>query len=103
MHAWASLLRSRPHFRRLWASGVVSLVGDWLGFVAVSLLTVGHGGGALGLAVLLAAHALPHALLSPIAGVVADRMDRRRLMVLANVAQGALTVVAAIFAARGSA
>src|SRR5206468_1925066 len=73
MRTWKTLLLTRPDFQRLWLSGVISLVGDWLSFVAVSVLTLEHGGGALGLAVVLAAHGLPQVLASPIAGVVADR------------------------------
>ncbi len=103
MHPWVKLVATRPSFRRLWLSGVVSLVGDWLGFVAVSLLTVDHGGGPFALAVLLAAHHLPHALLAPVAGVIADRMDRKRLLVVANVAEGLLTLVAALAASGGHA
>ncbi len=71
MSGWVHLIVARPEFRRLWLSGVVSLTGDWLGFVAVSLLTLGSGGGALGLAILLAAHMLPHALLAPVAAAAA--------------------------------
>ena len=94
------LLRGRASFRRLWIAGAVSLVGDWLSFVATSLLALGSGGGARSLAMVLAVHALPHALFAPIAGAVADRFDRRRLLVLAPIAQAALTALMALAAAR---
>jgi MFS family permease len=95
------LLRRRPRFRRLWVATSLSLVGDWLSFVAVSMLALDRGGGALSLAIVLAVHALPHALLTPLAGVVADRFDRRRVLVLAPLFQAALTLLMAYFAARG--
>jgi MFS family permease len=95
------LLRIRPLFRRLWLAGTLSLVGDWLSFVAVSLLAIEHGGGALALATVLAVHSLPHALVTPLAGVVTDHVDRRKLLVMAPLFQGALTLLMALFAWRG--
>jgi MFS family permease len=46
---------------------------------------------------------LPHALLSPVAGPIVDRFDRRRLLVFANLAEAALTLLAALAALRGHA
>ncbi|MGZ3450990.1 MAG: MFS transporter [Polyangiales bacterium] len=97
-----ALLTRRPAFARLWLAGVISLVGDWLSFVAVSMLAVEHGGGALDLAWMLVAHTVPGALLSPVAGAFADRFDRRRLLVTAAMAQAALTVAMAFAALRGA-
>ncbi|WP_437645553.1 MFS transporter [Sorangium sp. So ce362] len=88
-----SLLRRRPHFRRVWLSEIVSLLGDWMGFVAVSLLALGgEGGGVVALALVIVGHHLPNALFAPVAGVLADRLDRRRLLIATSVVQGALTV-----------
>ncbi|MDI1435023.1 MFS transporter [Polyangium sorediatum] len=95
------LLRRRPAFRRLWAAGTISLVGDWLAFVAVSRLALDHGGGAFALVGVFAAHSLPHACLSPIAGFVADRFDRRRLLVGIPLLQAAFTLAMVLAAARG--
>jgi len=96
------LLRTHPLFRRLWLAGTISLVGDWLSLVAVALLALDRGGGARSLALVLAAHALPQALLAPVAGVVADRFDRRRVLLAAPLAQAALTLLMALAAARGA-
>jgi MFS family permease len=95
------LLLERPFFRRLWLASTLSLLGDWLSFVAVSLLALNHGGGPLALAVVLAVHALPHALLSPLAGAIADRFDRRRLLLGAALVQAALTTAMALAALGG--
>lgn len=96
------LLRRRPAFRRLWAAGTISLVGDWLAFVAVSRLALDHGGGAVALVGVFAAHSLPHACLSPIAGFVADRFDRRRLLVGIPLVQAAFTLGMTLAAAWGA-
>ncbi|HZA51964.1 MAG TPA: MFS transporter, partial [Myxococcaceae bacterium] len=76
-----SLLRRNADYRRLFLATVVSFMGDWFAFVAVSgFVTESTGRGGLA-AVVYAASVLPVFALSPIAGVVADRVDRRRLLV----------------------
>ncbi len=82
--ALIKLLRRNPDFRRLFLAAVVSLGGDWFAFVAVSGLVVELTGDEGSTAVVFAANVLPIFLLSPLAGVVADRVDRRRLMVSAD-------------------
>src|SRR5262245_56214514 len=99
--AMLHLLRLHPGFRRLFLAATTSQLGDWLSFVAVSLLVQANGGGALSLAVVLAVHALPHALLAPLAGTLADRFDRRRLLLAGSVVQAALTLLMAAAALRG--
>lgn len=79
--AVASLLRHNPDFRRLFGASVVSLAGDWFAFVAVSgFVTEITGRGSLS-SVVFAASVLPVFLASPLAGVVADRLDRKRMMI----------------------
>lgn len=97
----SSLLRRQPAFRRLWLAGGISLVGDWLSFVAVSAMALGSGGGPLALAVVFAAHALPAALGSPLAGALVDRIDRRRALVGADLAATVVTAAMALAAAAG--
>lgn len=97
----ASLLRSHPAFRRLWAAGAVSLAGDWLSFVAVSVLAIESGGGAFALALVFAAHALPAAFLAPLAGALVDRLDRRRVLVAADVIASVITAAMAAAAVLG--
>lgn len=94
------LLLLRPRFRRLWAAGSVSLLGDWLGFVAISRLILDKGGGPLALSMVYAAHVLPHTWAMPIAGVIADRFDRRRLLTFIPLLQGLLTIAMAGAAAK---
>ncbi|MEZ4358927.1 MAG: MFS transporter [Kofleriaceae bacterium] len=79
-------------FARLWAAGAVSLVGDWLSFVAVASLAIGHGGDAFGLAMVFGAHALPGALLAPVAGALVDGLDRRRVLIAADAIASLVTV-----------
>lgn len=96
------LLLRRPRFLRLWAAGSVSLLGDWLGFVAISRLILEQGGGPVALSMVYAAHVLPHTWAMPIAGVIADRFDRRRILVFVPFLQSLLTVAMASAAAHKS-
>lgn len=100
MNELIRLIRTRPGFRWLWLGEMVSMLGDWLSYVAVSLLAIEKGGGegALALALVLAAHSLPHAFLAPISGVFADRFDRRRLLLGTHILQVFLTLGMAWFA-----
>jgi dTMP kinase len=81
-------------FSRLWRAMLVSSLGDWVGFVAVVALVarLGRGASLAGLAVagVMLARLLPSVLFGPFAGVLADRFDRRTLMVRADIARGVL-------------
>jgi MFS family permease len=74
-------------FRLLWVSRLVSTLGSWLLVVAVPayVFTLTNSVAATGLT--LAAEFLPPMLLGPVAGVLVDRWDRRRVMLVADVAR----------------
>ncbi len=79
-----------PAFSRLYRAILVSSLGDWIGFVAVVALVTRIGGGSAGFAVsgVMLARLLPSIVFGPFAGVLVDRFDRKRLMVLADVVRG---------------
>jgi MFS family permease len=81
---YVELLRAAPGFRRLWLGQVVSECGDWLQFVALLELFPSGGEAALPLAMLFLVRILPWILWAPIAGVVADRLPRGRVMIAAD-------------------
>lgn len=81
-----ALLRRNRDFRLMFAATVVSFLGDWFAFVAVSefaITTTGREGAG---AVAFAANVLPVFVVAPFAGVLADRVDRRLLFVAVNLA-----------------
>lgn len=93
MTAYWSLLSRRPAFRRLWVAELVSLIGDWFTIVAVSIVSLSAAdGGVLALATSLAAHLLPQSLAAPLGGWVADRYDRRRVLLVSLLLEGAITL-----------
>ena len=70
-----------PNYRRYVGGQTVSLIGTWMQMTGQSwlVLTLTHSSTALG--VIVALQTLPVLLLGPYGGVIADRMDKRRLMI----------------------
>lgn len=71
-------------FRRLFLASVISLGGDWFSFVAVADLVTELTGRPGTAAYVYAATVLPVFFASPIAGKLADRFDRRKILILAD-------------------
>ena len=91
------LLGANRPFRLLWTARTVSFAGDSLGLVALMLHVAETTGQALAVALLLLAGDLVPALSGPLAGTLADRVDRRRVMVGCELVQSALVVVIALW------
>ena len=73
-------------FRKLWNSMLFSSLGDWLGLLATTAMAQQLSGGDyttanFAIAGVFIARLLPAVFLGPIAGVIADKLDRRKLMV----------------------
>ena len=84
-----------PAFRRLWYSMAFSSFGDWLGLLATTALALELANGNykkanFAIAGVFIVRLLPAVLLGPIAGVIADRFDRRRLMIVCDILRFAL-------------
>ncbi len=88
------MLSIRP-FRRLWIALSLSSLGDWLSLLALTALAyelAGHGQAAQSAAVggVWLTSLLPALLLGPLAGAVADRFDRRMIMINGDVVRAVL-------------
>ncbi len=82
------LLRRNPNFARLWYAQAISLLGDWFNTIILSALVARYSDNAgLAVSILLLTRFLPPLLVSPIAGVLLDRFDRRRLLIVSDVAR----------------
>jgi MFS family permease len=92
LRASASLLRRNRDFRRLYLASVISLGGDWFLLIALFGLMLDLTGQALAVAFTIAAQDLTYFLASPFAGVLADRLDRRRLMIACDLARAAIVL-----------
>lgn len=84
----SSLLRRNRNYRLLWLGQVVSQLGDWFNAVAVYALLLELTGSATAVAWMMVVQLLPLAVFGPLAGVIADRIDRVRLMIAADLVRG---------------
>jgi MFS family permease len=73
-------LRS-PNFRRYYAGQAVSMVGTWVQSVAVMWLAYRLSGSTLYTGLIGFLASVPHLVLSPFAGVLGDRVNRRKLLI----------------------
>jgi MFS family permease len=95
-------LRHR-NYALVWSAGVVSNVGTWMQTVAVGALVTERTGQARWTALVAVAAFLPMGLLAPIGGAMADRLDRRRCLIVGNVVGAALATGLALLSATGRA
>jgi len=84
-------LRNRD-FRRLWLAGLVSDTGDWMLLVALPILVYQLTGSSLGTSMAFLIELVPAVLITPLAGRLADRSDRRTLLVAVSLCQAAALV-----------
>ena len=75
---------SNRQFRNLWAGNLFSGLGEAIGQVALPLLVYDMTSSAALMSVIFVLQMLPRAILSPFAGVLADNLDRRSIMLAAN-------------------
>jgi dTMP kinase len=85
---------SIPAFRRLWGVTALTATGDWLSLLALSALatqlTTGYQAQSFALGGVVATKLLPALLLAPLAGALADKLDRRYVMVVCDVLRAGL-------------
>ncbi len=79
------LLRGNADYRYLWLAAVISNLGDWFNLLAAAAFISRLDGTGKAFSFLLLARFLPLFVFTPISGVLADRFDRRYLMIVADV------------------
>jgi MFS family permease len=77
------LLRQR-NFGLLWFAGLISMIGDWVLFIALPIYTYNLTHSSLATGIMFMVGTLPRILFGSIAGVYVDRWDRQRTMVVAD-------------------
>jgi MFS family permease len=92
---------SIPNYRRYFYGQAISLAGTWMQMTAQSWLvwTLSHSATVLG--VIVALQTLPVLLLCPYGGVIADRVDKRRLMIILQTMMGVQALALGLLAVTG--
>ena len=93
MTGFAGLLRSNRNYRFTWIGQVVSEVGDHYNNIAVFSLVLANTRSGLVVAGILLARGCAVMLGGPIAGVLLDRMDRKRLMIASDLVRAAIALL----------
>jgi dTMP kinase len=92
-HSLAAVLRVRD-FRNLWIGLGLSSLGDWMGLLALTAMASAsaesYAGKNYAIATVLFLRVLPALIMGPIAGYVADRLDRRLVLIWGDYLRGAL-------------
>ena len=86
------LLRQNPNFRWLWGGQVVSLLGDWFNLIASAILIAELTGSRLALGVLFTIRMLAPFVMAPLAGICADRYNRKHLLIITDLARAVIVI-----------
>jgi MFS family permease len=90
--SYVELVSRNKDFRRLWIAAVISMLGEWFNTIALFFLILEYTDSEFLLGVLFTVRMLSFALLQPIIGLLADRFNRKTLMVVSNLAQSVLAL-----------
>jgi MFS family permease len=93
---------STPNYRRYIGGQAVSMAGTWMQTIAQSWLVLQLTGSATAVGLVVALQTLPILLFGPYAGVVVDRLDKRRLLIGLLLVASALAVVLGVLTATGA-
>ena len=86
------LLKKNTSFRNLWYGQVISELGNWINSIAIYALILQLTGSGMAMAAAMMAKLLPMVVVSPLAGVVIDRMDRKTILITSDLLRS-LTVL----------
>ncbi len=95
VRTYRELFRRNPALARLLAGEFISGIGDWLYLVAILVVVYAESNSPVLLGIIGAARILPYVLLSVPAGIVADRFDRRMVLLVTDVARGVIMIALA--------
>ena len=86
------LLRENRNYRYTWMGQVVSDIGDWFNNIAVFALVMEKSGSGLVVTGVMLSRAIPAVVAGPIAGVLLDRFDRKRIMIASDLIRAAVAL-----------
>jgi MFS family permease len=92
MVSFQTLLRTNHNYRNTWIGQVVSEIGDHFNNIAVFSLALANTRSGLVVSGVMLSRAIPAVLAGPIAGVLLDRMDRKRIMIVSDLIRGVVAL-----------
>lgn len=101
MSGFQELLRRNRNYRYTWTGQIVSEVGDHYNNVAVFSLALENTGSGLVVAGILISRAICAVLAGPIAGVLLDRVDRKRIMIISDLVRAVIAILFMLGIPRG--
>mgnify|MGYP001298953748 CR=1 FL=1 len=84
---YAELIRTNAAFRRLWSASVISMLGEWFNTIALFMLIYQYTDSEFLLGILFTIRMLCFAVFQPFSGLLADRINRKHILVWSNFAQ----------------
>ena len=89
---YGELLRTNRAFRLLWFAQIASLFGDWFNTIASASLLAQFTGAGAALGALFAIRMLGAFVASPLAGVLGDRFNRKRILIVTDLLRAAVVL-----------
>ena len=90
--SYLRLLRQNRNYRRYWLSSCISQIGDWFNYIAIFVLLSKLTGSGQAVSWFLIAKYLPPAVLGPVAGVIADKISRKKILVTCDLMRAVLVL-----------
>ena len=82
---YITLIRQNANFRWLWCGQLVSLLGDWFNLIASAILIADLTGSGFAIGILFTIRMLAPFFVAPIAGICADRYNRKHLLIITDI------------------
>ncbi|MEK6222508.1 MAG: MFS transporter [Chloroflexota bacterium] len=92
MNKYIALLKKRPAYRNLWLASLVSMTGDWFNAIASMVIVSKFTHSGLAISWILIARKLPIFLFAPIAGVFADRFNRKTILITTDILRAGIVL-----------
>jgi len=92
MPEFLQLLKTNRNYRYAWSGQVVSEIGDHFNNVAVFALALANTGSGLVVTGIMLSRAIPAVMAGPVAGVLLDRLDRKRIMIASDLIRAVVAI-----------
>ena len=92
LSSYFHVVRTNRNFRLLWMAQIVSELGDWFYSLAIYSFLLELTGSAQVVAFAFLMQVFPQVLMSPTAGILNDRLSRKKLMIFADLARSVIVL-----------